>query len=170
MKVQWIGVTGAVLVLIALVLGTLGPRLFPAAFWSTASVSLNGAGMMGNGMMSPGMMSGGMMSGMMKNGMMGSAAADDPNQPFDQRFLDQMIMHHQGAVMSAQMMIADSARPELRDLAQRIITGQQREIAQMQRYVSQWYGGRGSEGIEGRFVEARQRGEHVRCRASDRPA
>ena len=96
--------------------------------------------MMGNGMMSPGMMSGGMMSGMNGNGMMGSAVAGDPSQPFDQRFLDQMIIHHQGAVMSAQMMIADSARPELRDLAQRIITAQQHEIDQMQGWRTDWYG------------------------------
>jgi uncharacterized protein (DUF305 family) len=86
--------------------------------------------------MSGGMISGGMMSG----GMMGSGVAGNPNQPFDQRFLDQMIMHHQGAVMSTQMMIADSARPELRDLAQRIITAQQREITQMQQRRSDWYG------------------------------
>src|SRR6266508_456439 len=135
MKARWIGVTGAVLVLTALVLGTLGPRLLPTAFWSNAPVSLNGSGMMGNGMLGPGMMSGGMMSG-----MMGSAVAGDPSQPFDQRFLDQMIMHHQGAVISAQMMVADSARPELRDLAQRIITAQQREIDQMRRWRTDWYG------------------------------
>jgi uncharacterized protein (DUF305 family) len=72
--------------------------------------------------------------------MMGSTVAGDPGQPFDQRFLDQMIMHHQGGVLSAQMMIADSARPELRDLAQRIITAQQREIDQMRQWRSDWYG------------------------------
>src|SRR6266498_5170539 len=139
MKARWIGVTGAVLVLTALVLGTLGPRLFPTAFWSSYTGTM-GPGMMSGGMMSGGMMSGGMMSGMMGNGMVGSAAAGRSNQAFDQRFLDQMIMHHQGAVMSAQMMIADSARPELRDLAQRIITAQQREIAQMQQWRNDWYG------------------------------
>ena len=130
MKARWIGVTGAVLVLTALVLGTLGPRLLPTAFWSNAPVSLNG----------PGMMNGGMMSGMMGNAMMGGNVIGDPSTPFDQRFLDQMIVHHQGAVMSAQMMIADSARLELRDLAQRIITAQQREIAQMQQWRNDWYG------------------------------
>ena len=146
MKARWIGVSGAVLVLTALVLGTLGPRLLPTAFWSNAPVSLNGSGMMGNGMvggngmMGPGMMSGPMMSGTMGNAMMSGEVAGDPSQPFDQRFLNQMIMHHQGAVMSAQMMIADSARPELRDLAQRIITAQQREIAQMQQWRNDWYG------------------------------
>lgn len=140
MKARWIGMSGAVLVLTALVLGTLGPRMFPTAFWGNASANLNGPGMMGNGMMGPGMMSGGMMSGMMGNGMMGGVVAGDPSQPFDQRFLDQMIVHHQGAVMSAQMMIASSARPELRDLAQRIITAQQREIVQMQQWRNDWYG------------------------------
>lgn len=140
MKARWIGVSGTVLVLTALVLGTLGPRLFPTAFWSNATVSLNGSGMLGNGMMGPGMMSSSMMSGTMGNGMVDGVLAGDPSQPFDQRFLDQMIMHHQGAVMSAQMMIADSARPELRDLAQRIITAQQREIAQMQQWRNDWYG------------------------------
>jgi uncharacterized protein (DUF305 family) len=96
--------------------------------------------MMSGSMMS-GMMSGSMMPGMMGGyGMMDSALAGDPNAPYDQRFLDQMIMHHQGAVLSAQMMIADSARPELRDLAQRIITAQQREIAQMQQWRNDWYG------------------------------
>lgn len=63
----------------------------------------------------------------------------DPAAPYDQRFLDEMIMHHQGAVMSARMMIADSPRPELRDLAQRIITGQQRQIDQMRAWRQQWY-------------------------------
>jgi len=131
MKARWIGVTGAVLVLTALVLGTLGPSLWPAAFWSSSYSGTMGPGMMSGGTMGPGMMSG---------GMMGSWVAGNPNQPFDQRFLDQMIMHHQGAVMSTQMMIGDSARPQLRDLAQRIITAQQREIAQMQQWRHDWYG------------------------------
>lgn len=64
-----------------------------------------------------------------------------PNAPYDQRFIDEMIVHHQGAITSARMMIANSQRPELRDLAQRIIDGQQRQIAQMRSWRAQWYGG-----------------------------
>lgn len=64
----------------------------------------------------------------------------DPNAPYDLRFIDEMVMHHQGAIMSARMMIGDSERPELRDLARRIQEGQQRQIEQMRGWRAQWYG------------------------------
>jgi uncharacterized protein (DUF305 family) len=131
MKYRWMGITGLAFVLAALVGGSLGPLLWPTAFWSGQSSPMMGQGMMNGGMMNGGMMNGGMMNG---------GTLSDSNAPFDLRFLDQMIVHHQGAVVSAQMMIADSARPELRDLAQRIITGQQREIDQMRQWRDTWYG------------------------------
>jgi uncharacterized protein (DUF305 family) len=145
MKLRWIGIAGITFVLAALVLGSLGPALWPSAFWNGQASAMMGPGMMNGNMMTGSMMSGGMMSGqmspgMMSGGMMGGGTLTDARAPFDQRFLDQMIMHHQGAVMSAQMMIADSSRPELRDLAQRITTAQQREIAQMQQWRNDWYG------------------------------
>lgn len=122
MRNRWIGITGLALVITALALSVAGPRVFAQAY--------------GGG---TGMMSGGMMSGMMGGGMMGGQITDDPNRPFDQQFLDQMIMHHQNAIMMAQHMIADSKRPELRDLAQRITTAQQREIDQMRQWRQSWY-------------------------------
>jgi len=125
------GITGLALILASLFLGSLGPSLWPRAFWSSQYSAMMSGGMMGGGPMGPGMMNG---------GTMGAGAITNPAASFDQRFLDQMIVHHQGAVMSAQMMIADSARPELRDLAQRIITGQQREIDQMRQWRQDWYG------------------------------
>ncbi len=131
MKYRWMGITGLALILASLFLGSLGPSLWPRAFWSSQYSAMMSGGMMGGGPMGPGMMNG---------GMMGAGAITNPAASFDQRFLDQMIVHHQGAVMSAQMMIADSARPELRDLAQRIITGQQREIDQMRQWRQDWYG------------------------------
>ncbi|MDQ3223096.1 MAG: DUF305 domain-containing protein [Gemmatimonadota bacterium] len=63
----------------------------------------------------------------------------DRAQPFDAQFIDQMIVHHQGAIMSTQMMIADSDRPELRNLAQDIITNQRGQITQMRKWRAQWY-------------------------------
>jgi uncharacterized protein (DUF305 family) len=144
MKLRWIGITGLIFVLAALVGGSFGSSLWPTAFWSGQTNAMMGPGMMNsgmmNGMMGPGMMSGQMGPGMMSDGMMGQGPIADQNAPFDQRFLDQMIAHHQMAITSAQRMIADSARPELRDLAQRIITGQQREIDQMQAWRQEWYG------------------------------
>jgi uncharacterized protein (DUF305 family) len=134
------GITGLALVLAALIGGSLGPSLWPGAFWSGQNSAMMRPGMMNGSMMSGGMMSGQMGPGMMSSGMMGQGTITDQNAPFDQRFLDQMIVHHQGAVMSAQMMIADSARPELSALAQRIITGQQREIEQMRQWRQDWYG------------------------------
>ena len=150
MKYRWMGITGLAFVLAALVGGSLGPTLWPRAFWSGQSGPMMGQGMMNGGMMNGGMMNGGMMGpGMMSSGMMSAGTISDSNAPFDQRFLDQMIMHHQGAVVSAQMMIADSARPELRDLAQRIITGQQREIDQMRQWRQNWYGTANSGALPG---------------------
>jgi uncharacterized protein (DUF305 family) len=139
-KLRWIGITGGALILAALILGSLGPSLWPRAFWSGQYSAMIGPGMISGGMIGPGMMSG---------GIMGAGTITNPAASFDQRFLDQMIVHHQGAVMSAQMMIADSARPELRDLAQRIITGQQREIDQMRAWRQGWYGTANSGALPG---------------------
>ena len=83
---------------------------------------------------------GGMMGdgvrGMMGGGMMGNANLSDP---YDLRFLDAMIPHHEMAIMMVQMMISQSTHPELRDLGQRIITGQQKQIDQMLAWRQQWY-------------------------------
>lgn len=63
----------------------------------------------------------------------------DMQAPYDLRFIDEMVMHHRGAIMSAEMMIADSEHPELRDLAQRIQESQQRQIDQMLAWRAEWY-------------------------------
>jgi uncharacterized protein (DUF305 family) len=63
----------------------------------------------------------------------------NPAAPYDQRFMDEMIMHHQCAIMSAQMMVGQSARPQLRDLARRIVAGQRQQIDEMRAWRRQWY-------------------------------
>ncbi|MGB3829566.1 MAG: DUF305 domain-containing protein, partial [Ornithinimicrobium sp.] len=63
----------------------------------------------------------------------------DRDQPFDAQFIDQMIVHHQGAIMSTQMMITDSDRPELQTLAEDILTSQREQITQMRTWRAQWY-------------------------------
>ncbi len=67
------------------------------------------------------------------------SAMGDASTQYDLRFLNEMIMHHQGAVMSSQMMIADSERPEMRKLAESIIESQTRQIEQMRRWRGEWY-------------------------------
>ena len=52
----------------------------------------------------------------------------DPSAPYDLRYLDDMIMHHEGAIMSTRGLIANSSQPEMRDLARRIIAGQQYQV------------------------------------------
>ena len=57
---------------------------------------------------------------------------------FDVLFLDMMIEHHQGAVDSAESVIEEGQNPEVRALAQEIITAQQAEIDQMSEWREQW--------------------------------
>ncbi len=59
---------------------------------------------------------------------------------FDQRFLDAMIPHHEGAVVMAKDVLQKSQRPEVLQLAQTIMTSQQAEIEQMQQWRKAWYG------------------------------
>ncbi|MGH3693941.1 MAG: DUF305 domain-containing protein [Pseudonocardiaceae bacterium] len=51
---------------------------------------------------------------------------------FDRMFLQMMITHHQGAVTMAKTELSDGQNPDARQLAQRIIDAQQREITEMQ--------------------------------------
>lgn len=89
-----------------------------------------------------GAMGHGMGSGMMHGGMMGNSADStslENAKPFDKEFIEQMIPHHQMAVMMAQMLKNSTARPEMKQLADDIITAQNTEIEQMRGWYSQWY-------------------------------
>jgi uncharacterized protein (DUF305 family) len=84
----------------------------------------------------------GMGSGSMHMGMMGSST-DTKNlesaSPFDKAFIEEMIPHHQMAVMMAQMLKNSTERPDMRKLADDIITAQNKEIEQMRAWYAQWY-------------------------------
>ncbi|MBP5973023.1 DUF305 domain-containing protein [Brasilonema sp. CT11] len=58
---------------------------------------------------------------------------------FDLRFINAMIPHHEAAVTMAQDALNKSKRPEIKKLAQNIITSQQQEIAQMKKWRQAWY-------------------------------
>jgi len=75
----------------------------------------------------------GMLRGMMRDGTDIQALENAAN--FDQAFIEEMIPHHQMAVMMASMLQRGTNRPEMKQLAENIITTQTKEIDQM----SQWY-------------------------------
>lgn len=59
---------------------------------------------------------------------------------FDRAFLSEMIIHHEGAVQMAQQALKSAKHQEIKDLAQAIITAQNKEIAEMKSWEEQWYG------------------------------
>lgn len=58
---------------------------------------------------------------------------------FDRAFIEEMISHHQMAVMMAQMVLINSQHPEIQTLAESIIKSQTAEINQMQQWYQAWY-------------------------------
>lgn len=58
---------------------------------------------------------------------------------FDREFLEQMIVHHEMAVMMAQMLENGTERDEMRVLADGIITSQTQEIEMMRSWLEAWY-------------------------------
>ena len=83
------------------------------------------------------------MGTMMHGGMMGNStdmATLENATPFDKEFIEQMIPHHQMAVMMGQMLLNSTNRPEMKQLAQNIIEAQTKEINQMREWHQLWYG------------------------------
>lgn len=63
-------------------------------------------------------------------------------QEFDREFIRQMIVHHSGAVVMSRALLANSAeislKPEMKKLAEAIITAQNGEIDQMNKWLAEW--------------------------------
>ncbi len=90
-------------------------------------------GMDKNMMHGPGSNMRGMMMDM-NAGLMGKTGDE-----FDKAFIDEMVMHHQGAVDMAKQVLATSKRPELIKLANDIITAQTKEIQMMDTWKAAWF-------------------------------
>jgi len=58
---------------------------------------------------------------------------------FDEVFLAQMIMHHEGAVEMSKQVLVSTARPELLKLAKEIIAAQEAEIDMMKSWQTAWF-------------------------------
>lgn len=89
-------------------------------------------------MMPDGTMMGGMdMSAMMAN--MNAGLQGKTGDAFDQEFLAEMIVHHQGAIDMAKLALTNAKHQEIKDLAQAIIAAQTKEIGEMKQWQKDWY-------------------------------
>ncbi|MBS1594080.1 MAG: DUF305 domain-containing protein [Bacteroidetes bacterium] len=91
--------------------------------------------MMSNGGSQPQTMSMSDMMASMNAGLQGKTG-----DAFDQEFLSEMIVHHQGAVQMAQLALTNAKHQEIKDLAKNIISAQTSEISEMQGWQKNWYG------------------------------
>jgi uncharacterized protein (DUF305 family) len=75
-----------------------------------------------------------MMMGNMTTGLQGKRGDE-----FDKEFLLEMIVHHEGAVDMAKLVLVNSKRPELLKLANDIISTQTKEIDMMKNWQLNWF-------------------------------
>jgi len=59
--------------------------------------------------------------------------------PFDEAFIDEMIPHHESAIVMAEVALRETEDPEIRRIAEDIVSAQRREIDQMRQWRQQWY-------------------------------
>lgn len=62
------------------------------------------------------------------------------NEEFDKKFIELMIEHHKGAIDMARLVLTNTQRPELRSLAEDIISAQSKEIETMKNWSKEWFG------------------------------
>jgi uncharacterized protein (DUF305 family) len=80
-------------------------------------------------------------TGGMHNDMGAMEVSDDASKPFDQRFIEAMIPHHQSAIDMAQEAQQNAEHAEIKQLSGEIVQAQQAEIQQMEQWLQQWFGG-----------------------------
>lgn len=57
----------------------------------------------------------------------------------DKVFLEDMIVHHEGAVDMAKLLQKETKRPELQKMAKDIVDVQTKEISMMQTWLKEWF-------------------------------
>lgn len=122
-------------VIAALVIGLLAGYLFWGGSASKVTPNQGGHMMPDGTMMSDEGMS---MSSMMMD--MNAALRGKTGDAFDQAFLSEMIVHHQGAIDMAELAMANAKHQEIKDLSKAIVSAQTNEIAQMEAWQNRWYG------------------------------
>lgn len=109
--------------------------------WATATIAVNNnnSGIMRTMGMRTTTDNQGMMSDSdMTMGQMMTGLQDKTGDDFDNTFLSEMIMHHQGAVDMANFAKNNAKHDEIKNMANDIIAAQTKEINQMQTWQNQW--------------------------------
>jgi uncharacterized protein (DUF305 family) len=118
-----------------LVRGSSAPSL--GGHMMSNGTSMNNHMMSDGNMMADHMMGGNTMTSAM-DGMMANLEGKKGAE-FDKAFLSEMIVHHQGAVKMAASVLKNSERPELIQLANDIISAQEKEIRMMKDWKETWF-------------------------------
>lgn len=130
--------TAIIIAIVTLVIGLgvgygVGANKVPV---QVAQENIQGGHMMPNGQMMGG--SGNMdMADMMD--VMNAELKGKTGDAFDQAFLAEMIVHHRGAVEMAQLALTNAKHQEIKNLANGIISAQNKEIAEMKAWQKAWY-------------------------------
>ncbi len=72
---------------------------------------------------------------------MTSSLEGKTGEEFERAFLDEMMVHHSGAIEMAKQLLVNTSRPELKKLAEDIITAQTNEINMMNDWAHSWFKG-----------------------------
>ena len=70
----------------------------------------------------------------------GTITVSQRDAPFDQRFIDMMVPHHEAAIAMAEIARTRAARDALRALADEIIDAQTAEVEQLRAWRESWFG------------------------------
>ena len=70
----------------------------------------------------------------------GAVTVSQRDAPFDQRFIDMMVPHHEAAIAMAEIAQSRASHDELRALADEIIAAQSAEIGQLRAWRESWFG------------------------------
>lgn len=67
-----------------------------------------------------------------------SSLKDKQGDTYDEAFINEMIMHHQGAIDMAKLSESRAKHQEIKDLSKAIIEAQEHEIADMKSWQAKW--------------------------------
>lgn len=69
-----------------------------------------------------------------------SMSLGQADRTFDLRYVNAMIAHHRGAMLLAEQLGKNTARPEMQTLSQNILNDEPKAIAELYSWKKEWYG------------------------------